>query len=213
MFVGTLGYTLYIGSFLSYNINKNGDFVTAAGAILGACAGLLWSSQGSIMLSYPTEQEKGRFTSVFWVIFNLGAVIGSAIELAISYDKAEQNTSLGNAVYITFLVLTLIGAGLVWALKYPGDVIRSDGTRVVVPQQTTFVQEFYGLYNLLKTDPLIMLGFPMFFASNYFYTWQFQDYNAALFTTRARGLNSMLYWMAQMVSRGKKGLSSILPAF
>lgn len=61
MFVGTLGYTLYIGSFLSYNFNKNGDFVTAAGAILGACAGLLWSSHGSIMLSYPTEGEKGRY--------------------------------------------------------------------------------------------------------------------------------------------------------
>lgn len=29
-------------------------FVIAAGAILGICAGLLWTAQGSLMLAYPT---------------------------------------------------------------------------------------------------------------------------------------------------------------
>jgi hypothetical protein len=28
-------------------------FVVAAGAILGVCAGLLWTAQGSLMLAYP----------------------------------------------------------------------------------------------------------------------------------------------------------------
>lgn len=33
--------TVYIGSLLSYNINGNGAFVIASGAILGLCAALL----------------------------------------------------------------------------------------------------------------------------------------------------------------------------
>ncbi len=33
------------------------------------------------MLAYPTEAQKGRFISIFWSIFNLGAVVGSAVAL------------------------------------------------------------------------------------------------------------------------------------
>ena len=34
---------------------------------------------GAIMMSYPLEQSKGRYISWFWMIFNLGAVIGSLV--------------------------------------------------------------------------------------------------------------------------------------
>lgn len=47
---GGLGYFLYIASFLSYNHNKNSGFVIFAGALLGVCAGLLWTAQGAIMV-------------------------------------------------------------------------------------------------------------------------------------------------------------------
>ena len=74
--LGGLGYVLYISSYLSYNFNQNADFVIAAGAILGLCAGMLWAAQGAIMMSYPPEGSKGKYISWFWMIFNLGAVIG-----------------------------------------------------------------------------------------------------------------------------------------
>jgi hypothetical protein len=67
---------------------NNGGFVIAAGAILGISAGLLWIAQGSLVLSYPTETQKGRFISIFWTIFNLGAVIGSAVSLAINFKSS-----------------------------------------------------------------------------------------------------------------------------
>ena len=47
---GGFGYFLYIASFLSYNHNKNAGFVIFAGALLGVCAGLLWTAQGAIMV-------------------------------------------------------------------------------------------------------------------------------------------------------------------
>ena len=75
--LGGVGYFLYIASYLSYNHNQNAGFPIFAGALLGVCAGLLWTAQGAIMMSYPDEASKGRYISWFWMIFNLGAVIGS----------------------------------------------------------------------------------------------------------------------------------------
>lgn len=66
---------------------KAGGFVIAAGAILGICAGLLWTAQGSLMLSYPTEIQKGRFISIFWTIFNLGAVVGASVSLGLNFKS------------------------------------------------------------------------------------------------------------------------------
>jgi len=70
------------------NIHPNaGGFVIAAGVILGICAGLLWTAQGSLMLSYPTEIQKGRFISIFWGIFNLGGVVGASVSLALNFHS------------------------------------------------------------------------------------------------------------------------------
>lgn len=79
---GGLGYCLYVASFLCYNYTENQGFNIFAGAMLGVCAGLLWCAQGAIMMSYPEEHNKGRFISWFWIIFNMGAVIGSLVSLA-----------------------------------------------------------------------------------------------------------------------------------
>lgn len=77
--VGGIGYCIYSASFLSYSHNQNFGFVVFAGAFLGFCAGLLWTAQGAIMMSYPPEKLKGRYISWFWIIFNTGAVIGSLV--------------------------------------------------------------------------------------------------------------------------------------
>jgi MFS family permease len=77
--LGGFGYFLYVAALLSYNINQNAAFLIFAGALLGVCAGLLWCAQGAVMLSYPHEHEKGKYIAIFWVIFNLGGVIGSLV--------------------------------------------------------------------------------------------------------------------------------------
>jgi len=76
---GGFGYFIYVASLLSYNHNENVGFLVFAGALLGVCAGLLWCAQGAVMMSYPYEKDKGKFIAIFWVIFNLGGVIGSLV--------------------------------------------------------------------------------------------------------------------------------------
>ncbi len=196
LFVGGLGYALYTSSFLSYNFNQNGAFVIAAGAVLGLCAALLWTSQGAIMMSYPIEGRKATGVALFWTIFNLGAVIGSAIAMGLNWNTGSA--SLSNGTYAAFVALTGCGAFVTLALKAPGKMLRDDGSPVVVPKHSHFLEEFQGLFRVLTTDPFIMALFPLFFASNFFYQWTFTAYNASLFTIRTRSLNSFLYWLAQM---------------
>ena len=76
---GGLGYCVYVSSFLCYNYTENFGYVVFSGFLLGCCAGILWCAQGAIMMSYPPERLKGRYISWFWIIFNLGAVIGSLV--------------------------------------------------------------------------------------------------------------------------------------
>ncbi|KAF7313553.1 hypothetical protein HMN09_00511400 [Mycena chlorophos] len=196
--IGTLGYSLYIGSLLALNIHPGaGAFTVAAGAVLGVCAGLLWTAQGSLMLAYPTEGDKAKFIAIFWAIFNLGGVLGSAIGFGLNFHNKAGNVT--NGTYTGFLVLTLIGACIPFFMTSPKKVIRTDGTRLTIHANPSWKVELMGLYIALKTDPMILLLFPMFFASNWFYAWQFNDFNGALFDIRTRSLNSMVYWSAQVV--------------
>jgi len=205
LLIGSTGYALYIGSYLAMNIHREASgFVIAAGAILGVCAGLLWTAQGSLMLAYPTESQKGKFIGLFWSIFNLGGVVGASVALGQNWDSKEN--SVGNGTYIGFLILTLIGVLIPMLMADPAKMIRTDGTKVTIPRHPSWKTEIKGLYIALRDDPMIILLFPMFFASNYFYTWQFGHYNAQIFHIRARSLNNLVYWIAQIIGSVSIGL-------
>ncbi|KZV61244.1 MFS general substrate transporter [Peniophora sp. CONT] len=205
LLLGSSGYALYISSYLVVNIHPNaGGYVIGMGAVLGICAGLLWTAQGSLMLAYPTESQKGRFIGIFWSIFNLGGVVGASVSLGQNFHNTANR--VGNGTYIGFLALTGIGCLIPLCMANPNNMIRTDGTRVTTPHQPSWRTEIHGLYVALRTDPLIILLFPMFFASNWFYTYQFNDYNAALFNIRARSLNNLVYWLSQILGSLSIGL-------
>lgn len=75
----------------------------------------------------------------------------------------------------------------------------------------TWKTEIIGLWETLLNDPYIVLLFPMFFASNWFYTYQFNGVNLAQFNLRTRALNNTLYWIAQMLGAFIFGLSLDFP--
>ncbi|EMR68271.1 hypothetical protein MGN70_011833 [Eutypa lata] len=197
MAVGGLGYCIYSGSFLSYNHNQNQGFVIFAGAFLGFCAGLLWTAQGAIMMSYPPEQSKGRYISWFWIIFNMGAVVGALIPLGQNIHTTTNGT-VSDGTYIGFIILMIIGGALTLLLCNVDNVVREDGSKVVMMKNPTWVSEFKGLWECLYLQPWVIALFPMFFASNIFYTYQQNDMNGAYFNVRTRSLNNLLYWLSQI---------------
>ncbi|KZT27994.1 MFS general substrate transporter [Neolentinus lepideus HHB14362 ss-1] len=207
LFLGTTGYVLGLGSYLALNIHPNaGWFLITAGAIQGVCAGLLWTAQGSLMMSYPTDSQRGKFIGVIWTIYNLGGVVGAAVSLGENIHM--KTNSVGNGTYIALIVLNAIGMVVPLLMADPEKMIRTDGTKVTRTRQPTWRSEFYGLYHTLRTDPMVLLLFPMFFSSIWYYAWQFNDYNAALFNIRARALNNFVYWIAQIL--GSVGIGMFL---
>lgn len=75
----------------------------------------------------------------------------------------------------------------------------------------TWKTEIFGLYETLRDDPYILLLFPMFFASNWFYTYQFNEVNSAYFNTRTKALNNTLYWTMQIFGAAIFGFALDLP--
>ncbi|KAI9341765.1 major facilitator superfamily domain-containing protein [Zopfochytrium polystomum] len=201
---GGLGYCVYVASFLSYSHTANDGFVVFAGALLGCCAGLLWGAQGTIMMSYPDEAAKGRYISIFWMIFNLGAVIGALIPLAQNLNNTASST-VSDGTYVGFIVLTFLGAVLAWCLVDAKHVVRDDGSHVILKKHPTVASELLGLWETITSEPFILLLFPMFFSSNWFYTYQFNAINGSYFNTRTRALNNIAYWTAQIVGAGALG--------
>lgn len=197
LILGGTGYLIYAGSLLSYNHNQNAGFVIFAGAYLGFCAACLWAAQGSIIMSYPTENKKGRAIMVFWVIFNLGAVIGAIIPLA--NNMHSNSSTVKDGTYIAFMVLMGCGSVIAFFMLPKKKVWRDDGTKVVQKAFPDWKSEIFGSFKLLIKEPKIFLLFPMFFASNWFYTYQFNEFNAGRFNIRTRSLNSLLYWLFQMI--------------
>jgi hypothetical protein len=100
-----------------------------------------------------------------------------------------------DGTYIAFIILMFFGAVLALLLVNASDVIRDDGSRVILMKNPSWHSELWGLYETAKFEPFIVLLFPMFFVSNWFYVYQQNSMNGAYFNTRTRALSSMLYWL------------------
>ncbi|KAG6034617.1 hypothetical protein E4U41_006479 [Claviceps citrina] len=196
---GGIGYCVYAASLLASVHADVSGFNIFAGVWLGLCAALLWTAQGTIMISYPHEHEKGHYFAWFWGIFNMGAVIGSLIPLGENIH-VKTNATVSDGTYIGFIVLMFCGAVLALFLCNAGDIIRKDGSRVILKKNPSWQSEFLGLWETLRFEPFIVLLFPMFFSSNWFYVYQQNAVNGARFTTRTKALNSLLYYLAQIIA-------------
>ncbi|KAJ0765029.1 putative Ion channel regulatory protein, UNC-93 [Helianthus annuus] len=196
LFSGCSTYILYAGSLLYYNHHKEQPFVVLAGALLGVGAGLLWAGQGAIMTSYPPAQRKGTYISLFWSIFNMGGVIGGLIPFVMNYHR-EKAANVNDGTYVGFMVFMSIGTLLSLTILHPSKVIRNDGTRCTNVKYSNVGTETVEIAKLFANWKMLLI-FPAAWGSNFFYTYQFNNVNGALFNLRTRGLNNVFYWGAQM---------------
>ncbi|CAM8898296.1 unnamed protein product [Rhodiola kirilowii] len=203
---GCSTYILYAASFLYYNHKHHQAFAIVAGALLGVGAGLLWSAQGAIMTSYPTANRKGIYISLFWSIFNMGGVIGGLIPFALNYNRSEA-ASVNDGTYIGFMVFMTVGTFLSLAILHPSKVIREDGTQCTNIKYSSVLTELVEILKLFMNWKMLLIV-PAAWASNFFYSYQFNNVNGVLFNLRTRGLNNVFYWGAQML--GSVGIGYVM---
>lgn len=198
MLLGGLTYAIYsVCMYIVGNVDGAGWIAPLGGAILGAGAGIFWTAQGGMMLAYSTPSNQGKNISIFWVIFNLGGVVGGFLAFAINFN--ESNGQANPALYFTFIGIMAVGAvGSLFLLCSPNKVIKEDGTQVVITPAPPALEDIKG--SLLVATNIDMLLLTMtFLSSNWFYTFQLNYLNGFLFNIRTRGLNSALYWGIQMI--------------
>jgi MFS family permease len=147
------------------------------------------------MMSYPEEKDKGRAFSLFWAIFQMGTLVGAAIALGIEAKSILPAVSTG--VYLAFIIIMLTAIFTSWLILPATSVIRGDGTVVELQASLGPREEFKQFVELFKDSRMLLL-FPMFFASNYFYAYQ-GAIIAYLFNGRTRALCSLLTGLGSIV--------------
>ncbi|KAK6936584.1 Ion channel regulatory protein, UNC-93 [Dillenia turbinata] len=203
---GCSTYVLYAGSFLYYNHHHHQAFAITAGAILGIGAGLLWAAQGAIMTSYPPVPRKGLYISLFWSTFSMGGVIGGLIPFVLNYDR-NKAVSVSDATYIGFMCFMSAGTLLSLAILPPTKVVREDGSRCSNIEYSSVWVEAVEISKLFLNWKMLLIV-PGAWASNFFYSYQFNNVNGVLFNLRTKGLNSLFYWGAQIL--GSFGIGYVL---
>eukprot|EP00966_Prymnesium_polylepis_P149584 3455678-Prymnesium_polylepis.1 len=203
--IGSGGYVLYVFALLLYSRteagsgtdeNGSGGLVIAAGAVNGVGAGLLWTAQGALIMSYPSKEAKGLYVGIFWLIFNLGAVFGGLLSFGLNYSSDAGDASPGT--FVAFGAVMIAGGLLTLTMAPAERVVRPDGSLVQLERFPAVSAELRGLLAVLRDWRMHALA-PLFLYSNWFYAYQFVAYNSALFNARTEGLNNAFYWGAQMV--------------
>lgn len=155
-----------------------------------------FSVHGMVVMSYPEEKNKARAFAVTWSLLSIGATLGALIPLIQNLHNADTS-GVNTGTYVGFLIVMLVGVVISLSLCSPRSVRRNDGSPLENFKQTDFKTEIIGIAKLVK-DWRIMMLVPGFFASNFFYSYQF-GMNAFYFSLRTRSLNSLIYWLTQVL--------------
>eukprot|EP00039_Didymoeca_costata_P012413 m.179345 g.179345 ORF g.179345 m.179345 type:complete len:455 (+) comp15475_c1_seq17:111-1475(+) len=211
--LGTLGYSGFVVGLYMFSQNMmSGAMVVLLAALNGVCAALLWTAQGQLCMAYPTQDLKGTYFAIFWVIFNIGGVVGGLITFFSNYSS-EASTASGST-FLTFLAIMAVGSLLTLVLSSPDVVQRSDGSSVTLEKLPSALGELRAMGQLFL-DSRVQLLIPMFLYnlimllkfwseqhvrySNWFLGYHFGVYNSGMFNTRTQGWNTAFYWGAEML--------------
>jgi hypothetical protein len=196
--LGAIPYGLYALAFWNAVANPTQfaqGLAVASGAVLGIGAAIMWTAQGTVMMSYPSEENKGKYIAIFWTIFNAGPVLGNILTTAINWDN--PSTSVSTVTYLIFTTIMFGGAVIGFALAPSNKVKRDDGSPVVIEKERGVATEVQGLIATF-TDRSMLCLVPACLASNFFYTVHFNALNGANFSIRTKSFNSIFYWAAQI---------------
>jgi MFS family permease len=205
LLIGALGYPLYVVALLFAGLKDliPDGWILVASAILGLCAALTWTAQGTLIMAYPTPEKKGSYFSYFWILFNAGGVCNSFFIFASNLNSTTPQAD--PTTFWVFIVVMLVGCCCILLLQPLDKVIRPDGSRIELAPEPAVIPEIVGMLKLVM-DPKPLALVPLFLYTNWCYNYQFQVFNDPLFTTPTKGLNNVFYWGAQMLSAWLLGL-------
>lgn len=154
------------------------------------------AAEGALIMSLPMEKDKGRYISLFYGLSFFGTVIGSIIPVTENWSVTVAG-SVSDGTYIALFILMFSGTLAALCISDPSKVIRGDGSRVLVPRQTTITKELKNILIVVKREPLVMLAFPYSFAGLWYIPYQSNNYNGYFFNLRTRAFSSLWFNFGQ----------------
>ncbi|THU79898.1 DUF895 domain membrane protein [Dendrothele bispora CBS 962.96] len=194
LILGTCGYTFYAAGLYTNNRFDNKWFVLVGAALCGLSAGMFWSSEAAIALSYPEPYNQGRFLG-YWLSFRLGGQIIGGAGLNANNNQAGK---VSYTVYLIFIVLQALApfAGLL--LNNPWQVQRTDGVPVKLNITEKPLTELKSMVKLFFSKKFLLI-IPLIAQAVYSESVMF-TYQALWFSVRARALGSFLSGVVAIIS-------------
>lgn len=195
--VGTVGYVIYSAALYTNNRYGTEWFIYLGSAVCGLSAGIFWATEGTIMLSYPEPEKRGRYLA-YWLSYrNSGSILGGIINLAFNY-RGRTTGKLDWRTYIVFVVLQCLGPISSLLLTPPEKVVRRNGSRVQLSDRISDLEELKALTRVLfRRDFLLIIPYFVYV------TWELPYISAYLslyFSVRSRALASLVSAIAQVVT-------------
>jgi hypothetical protein len=155
--LGAFGYPVYVSGLWYYDSTGSQWF-----ALLGVCAGWLWTAVGYIQFSYSEEGNKGFYIATMLFMQACGSTVGAFIAFGINY-KITTASGVPISVDIAFVVIQLLAVGLaLLTIINPRRVTRRDGRHLALFKAPNFKEEFMNCCYLLKDPKILLLLIPMF---------------------------------------------------
>ncbi|KAJ4333520.1 hypothetical protein N0V87_007545 [Didymella glomerata] len=127
MCIGVQTYVVYVGSLWYYDETGGPEYPYASGPIIGIGAGMVFVTAGYIATAYPEEKDKGSYATILMNMQALGSVISGIIPVIINRNT-DTASGVPRSVYISFIVIMVIGGLLCLLLLRPQELTRDDGS-------------------------------------------------------------------------------------
>ncbi|CAO1613788.1 unnamed protein product [Sympodiomycopsis kandeliae] len=197
--IGAAGYAPYAaGLYLSSKTNGDVTWLVLVGATLcGLSAGVFWSTEGAVILSYPERHNVGKYVS-YWLMFRvLGQLIGGAINLGLNADNNAKG-SIATNTYIVFIVIQCLGPAVALLLSSPHKVQRKDRTPVKLNLEGSVKSECLAVARLLCRKEVYLI-LPLIWTATFSESLT-STYNVTYFTVRSRALGGFLSAILAMIA-------------
>ncbi|KAJ4305249.1 hypothetical protein N0V90_000780 [Kalmusia sp. IMI 367209] len=150
------------------------------------------AESGSIMSLAPSG-ARGKYLALWIVSRNLGQLVGGAINLSKNHQKGVTGGVTGGVTpdtYVAFLIIESLALPFAFLISPLENVVRSDGTRILVSESIGTKQEFKKI-RFTMTSKLIVLSALWAFWS-FFYSGTWSTYLGTYFSVRSRALSSLI---------------------
>ncbi|KAI0129691.1 hypothetical protein BJ170DRAFT_617268 [Xylariales sp. AK1849] len=195
MCIGVQTYAVYVGSLWYYDETGQKGYPYAAGPIIGIGAGCVFITAGYVVTAYPEEKEKGAYATMLMNLQALGSVIGGIIPVIVNRNSTTT-AGVPRSVYISFIIIMIVGGLLCLLLRRPQKLKRDDGSVVAVNPPRGAWEELRSNILIFK-DPILLAMLPAFFPSECFLVYS-GAVNAHLNNLRARSLLSFIAVVSQI---------------